>query len=432
VNITRRTMLRNLSAAGVGMGLAGLGWSRSAVAANERINVALIGARNMGGKTHLKALVGASECQLVAVCDVDKNVLAAAIGSAEKRYGGKTKSGTFSGVKGYGDFREVMEQKDIDAVVIATPDHWHVPIARAAVLSGKDVYVEKPLSLYVTEGRALLELATERKAMVQVGTQHRSDMRFFTAQAIVKAGMLGDIQGVEIKIPTRSGSGEKWQPETVPPELNYDMWVGPAPFTPYHSKRVHYNFRFVSAFSGGEITNWGAHYLDSAAQALGKDHTGPVHVEGKGQRHPRGSLHDSFFNIDVHYRYADGLKMNLKTGKADITIKGSKGTLSFSRGGFKLTPEALKKSIPKEEARALLKTKGTHLGNWFACVKSRRAEDLHAPLSIGHNSAIMCHQANIAMGLERPLSWDPEKEQFKGDAEANAMLTRTPREKWKV
>lgn len=211
------------------------------------IRVALIGANNIGGKTHLPTLVGDSRCLLSAICDVDRNVRAKAVASATERYAA---NGTPSSVRSVGDFREVMMDVSIDAVVIATPDHWHVPLAKAAVLAGKDVYVEKPLSLYVSEGRELVELARDRDVIVQVGSQHRSSDRFFLAQAMVASGMLGRIKHTEVAIKTRAGEGIPWEPQPVPPELDYDVYVGPVLWTAYHPKRLHYNFRFVPDFSG--------------------------------------------------------------------------------------------------------------------------------------------------------------------------------------
>ena len=408
---------------------------RRTIAANERIQVALIGARNMGGKSHLPTLLHDGDCHLCAVCDVDRGVQAEALQKARAAYTENDAVAGDGGVRGCGDFREVLERDDVDAVVIATPDHWHVPLARAAIRAGKAVYVEKPLSLYILEGRALADLTAERKAVVQVGSQHRSQDRFMLATAAARSGMLGEIRHVEVAIPTRAGQGQPWEPQPVPAALDYEMWVGPAPWSEYHPRRVHYDFRFVPDFSGGDVTNWGAHYLDSAQQILGTDYSGPVSVEGRGSRHPAGSLHTTFFDIDVDYTYANGVTLKLRSGgdgEAGVTVRGSEASLFVNRGALTLDPPELKRSLPKAAAAAIRKTPGSHMSNWLACIRSGRAQDLHAPIEVGHRSATLCHLANLAMELGRPLTWQPQRERFYDDAHANALLDRPVRDPWRI
>ena len=428
-----------LAAAGAGLGQVAGAQPLEAVSkkktglAGQPIRVALIGANNIGGKTHLPSLVGNSECRLVAVCDVDRRIRTAAVKKATDLYAQK---GIQSPVQAFGDFRKVMSDESIDAVLIGTPDHWHVPLAKAAVLAGKDVYVEKPLSLYVTEGRELVEMAKNRDVIVQVGSQHRSSERFFLATAAVQSGLIGEVKRVDVAITTRSGDGIPWKPQQAPPELDYDMYVGPVPWTDYHPDRVHYKFRFVPDFSGGEIANWGAHFLDSAPQVMGWDEIGPVRVSGTGKRHPAGSLHYSFFDIDVDYEYPNGISMKLTSaGKGNpmgITFHGEKGTLFVNRKKLTVDPPELMRALPKEAARAMRKTKGSHMRNWIACIQSRRKEDLHAPVEIGNQSANLCHLANVAIEVGRPLEWDAERETFRNDASANALLNRPVRDKWRV
>lgn len=397
------------------------------------IRVALIGARQIGGKSHLPTLVGDNKCRLVAICDVDQNVLREAVGNANQLY---KKRGVDQPIKATGDFRDIMSDASIDAVCIATPDHWHVPLTRAAVLAGKDAYVEKPLSFYVTEGRELVDLVEPRDAIVQVGTQHRTMDRMFLAEATVQAGVIGDVKEVDVVINTRSGSTQPFKPEPVPPELDYDMWVGPAPWCDYNSKRAHYDFRFVSEFSGGEIANWGAHFLDTAQQVMGLDQQSPVEVEGTGKRHPVGGVHNSFYDIDVTYRYANGVKMTLKSSTKDspmgITFRGEKASLFLNRKTFKIDKPELMKHVPKEAAKELRSTSGSHMSNWLQCIRSRDKSQLHAPLDTAHRSAILCHMANIAIEVGRPLYWDDKHEVFQNDAFACSLLNRPVREKWRI
>ncbi len=430
----RRDFMTNMALTGAGLALTPhlKAAVSSGISPNEKIQVALIGARNMGGKTHLPSLIGSPECQLVGICDVDQNVVKAAMKQAERRYArGKDKE-SFQGVKGYTDFREVIQNPEIDAVLIATPDHWHCPIAKAAILAGKDVYVEKPLSLYIEEGRELSDLAKEKGAIVQVGSQQRSGSRFFLAEAIAKSGALGKIQHAEVAIRTRPGENKPWQPQPVPAGLDYDMWVGPVQWFDYHEDRHHYNWRFVPAITSGEIGNWGAHFIDSAQQCLGTDFTGPTRVKGTGERHEPGAMHTTFFNIDVDFQYANGVTMKFKTGGNEVTIVGDKGRLKVSRDAISTDPKDLLRAVPSSEIEKYRKTKGSHIDNWLHCVRNRNTEDLHAPVEIGHRSVSMCHLANIAIELGRPLQWDPEKEIFLHDGHANAFLNRPVRKEWKM
>ncbi|MGD7652865.1 MAG: Gfo/Idh/MocA family protein [Verrucomicrobiales bacterium] len=432
--MNRRSFLEATCLAGaataVGIGRAGA----ATPAANGRINVALIGANNMGGKTHLPTIVGSSECQLVAVCDVDAHVRRTAAANAEQIYAThKDKSG-FKGVDTVEDFREVLAREDVDAVVIATPDHWHVPISKAAARAGKDVYVEKPMSLYIQEGRELADVVAENRTILQVGSQQRSDIRFWIARDIVSKGGLGQLQRVEVGIGARPGLNQQWQAQPVPDELNYDMWLGPVVWTDYHEKRVHYNFRFVPEFSGGDVTNWGAHHLDIAQWALDEDAGGPVAVEGTGERHPAGSVHSTYSKVDVTYRYANGLEVKLTSlpgVRKGVTFIGSEGSLFVTRGKLEANPRALLTTRSKglEEA---LRTGGGHFANWLQCIRSRNPDQLRAPVEVGHRSATVCHLANIAMELRRPLEWDATREIFRNDAHANALLTRPTRPEWRI
>lgn len=436
----RREFIAGVTGAG-----AGLAWAATTRAGTaepppkekrspgERIRVALIGARNMGGKTHLPTLLHEPTCHLAAMCDVDSRVLGQALTQARSTYREQEGVAGDGAVRGYCDFREVLGRDDIDAVVIATPDHWHVPLAKAAVRAGKAVYVEKPLSLYVTEGRDLADLAARHRAILQVGSQHRSMDRLFLAAAAVQSGLLGDVRHIDVAITTRPGSAAPWEPQPAPPELDYDLWLGPAPWSGYHPNRVHYDFRFVPDFSGGDITNWGGHYLDNVQQVLAMDASGPVSVEGRGARHPAGALHTPFFAIHVDYAYAQDVTVTLRSGEsAGLTIRGSEASLFVSRDRLTIDPPALLHELPREAAQGMRKSRGSHLQNWLACVRSGRAGDLHAPVEIGHRSATLCHLANIAIELGRPLTWDPERERFNDDAHANALLDRPVRKGWEI
>ncbi len=396
--------------------------------ANSRIQVALIGARNMGGRTHLPSMVGSDLCQVVAICDVDSKIRQEFIDKASQQYAEQTGVSKYEGIEGYEDYRDLLNNDKIDAVVMATPDHWHVPMSKDFIKAKKDVYVEKPVSLFVTEGRELMDIVDASDQILQIGSQQRSSDRFMLAVAAVKSGLLGKIEHVDVFIRTRGGSAEPWTPQPVPPELNYDLWHGPVLWTDYHPRRVHYDFRFVPEFSGGDITNWGAHFLDSAQQILSLDDTGPTRVWGAGRSNPPGSLHTSYYGINVDYEFEDGLTMNLKSDNENgIQIHGENGRLFVNRNTLELRPEGLLKEIPRDIVDAQKHTRGSHLNNWFECILSRKKEHLHASIHVGHRSAILCHLANIAIELERELHWDAKREHFINDTHANAMLSRPQR-----
>ena len=396
-------------------------------AASQRITTALIGAGSRGQQ------IMAGGDQVVAVCDVD----------ATHRGAAKVKIDTMSGSRGcaaYGDFREVLDRDDIDAVVVATPDHWHVPIALAAVQAGKAVYVEKPVSLCIREGRILADVVRRYGAILQVGSQQRSPEyeKFTRACELVRNGRIGELQKVKVTIYARSGNDNPWRPQSVPPEFDYEMWLGPAPWSPYHKDRCHYKFRFVSDFSGGDVTNWGAHHLDIVQWALDADDSGPLEVAGRGKRNASG-IHDTFCDIAVDFRYANSVTVQLRSGDrkvktGGVRFVGTEGSIWVSRDGMDADPKSLLTSRigPDEIHLAPADRSGTHMGNWLDCVRKRSGRGLNVPVEVGHRSATVCHLANIAMQLDRPLKWDPAKEQFLGDDEANRMTWRPMREPWRI
>jgi len=371
--------------------------------------------------------------QVVAVCDVD----------AKHRQAAKTAVDKMSGTRGcaaYGDFREVLARDDVDAVVVATPDHWHVPISIAAVKAGKAVYVEKPLTLTIREGRILADVARRYGAILQVGSQQRSPEyeKFIRACELVRNGRIGELRTVRVEIPTRSGSAEPWSPRPVPPELDYETWLGPAPWAPYHPNRCHYKFRFISDYSGGDVTNWGAHHLDIAQWGIGADDSGPLEVVGRGKRNAAG-LHDVFYDVEVDFTYAGDVKVQLRSGGGDVRtgsvrFVGTEGWVRVSREDFSAEPKSLLTSRigPNEIHLAPQGTGGTHMGIWLDCIRTRNAKGLNAPVEVGHRSATVCHLANIAMQLRRKLKWDPAVEQFVDDDEANRLTWRPIRAPWQM
>jgi predicted dehydrogenase len=399
----------------------------ASAAPSERITTALIGSGGRGQQ------IMAGGDKVIAVCDVD----------AKKGADAKAKIDNMAGNQDctlHRDFREVLARDDIDAVVIATPDHWHVPIAIAAVRAGKPTYVEKPLSLTIREGRILAEAVRRYGAILQVGSQQRSPEyeKFTRACELVRNGRIGKLHTVKVTIYARPGNNNPWRPQSVPPELDYDMWLGPAPWSPYHKDRCHYKFRFVSDFSGGDVTNWGAHHLDIAQWALDADDSGPLEVVGRGQRNASG-IHDTFYDLAVDFTYADGVKVELRSGGTEVgsggvRFEGTEGWVYVSRDQYRAEPESLLTTRigPDEIHLATEVASGTHMGIWLDCIRTGNRNGLNVPVEVGHRSATVCHLANIAMELKRPLKWDPAAEQFVDDDEANRHCWRPMREPWQI
>ena len=424
--LTRRTFLGRTVAAGTltaGASAAGVAVApyfvpRSAFGANDRINTAHIGVRNQGAG-NLKAFLS----HAVAICDVDKEVLEKAVKTVEQ---------TGRKCDAVGDYRRLLDRKDIDAVVISTPDHWHALMTINACDAGKDVYCEKPLSLTVSEGRRMVEAARRNKRIVQTGSQQRSDAKFRTACEMVRSGRIGKLETILVGIPGPNHPGEPVPDSTPPSTLDYDLWLGPAPSRPYNSKRTHYNFRFFWDYSGGQMTNFGAHHIDIAHWGMGTDDSGPLEIEGQATFHPQ-KWHEVSETCRVTYKYPNDVTMIVGQKQKDIpdgaTFVGSKGKIYVTRGKIVSEPEELSKE-PLKESDVHLYVSGNHHKNFLECIKSRELPI--CDVEIGHRSATACHLGNIAIRTGRKIQWDAAKEQIVGDAGAAAMLSRPYRDPWKI
>jgi predicted dehydrogenase len=343
-----------------------------------------------------------------------------------------------SDVKAYEDFRELLGRKDLNAVTIATPDHWHVLIALEALRQGKDVYCEKPLTLTIAEGKALLKAAKATGRVFQVGSQQRSDARFRLACELVRNGRIGKVQTVETRIGSNPTSPAI--PSAKAPEgLNWDFWLGPTPKVDYMElkqgnktyTRCHYEFRWWYDYSGGKMTDWGAHHNDIAQWGLGMDDSGPVAVEATGTEPARDDHHYNCHpDFAVTYTYANGTKL-LCTSKGENGIKfiGEDGKWIFvARGKISASDKKLlDEPLPASATR--LYVSNDHMGNFLDCIKSRK--ECICPAQVGHRSVSVCHIGVIALRTGKKLKWDPVKEVF-DDAEANKMLSRPMRAPWKL
>jgi predicted dehydrogenase len=423
-SVNRRQFLKNTAGAAALLGIAPniiparlLG----AEAPSNIINVGFIGTGDHGTTWNLRRYVGFKDARVRVVCDVDRNRMKNAKDIVDAQYLNQDCAMT-------GDFREVLARKDIDTVMISTPDHWHTLISVLALRAGKDVQCEKP-TLTIGEGKILIDEVRKHKKVFQTSTEDRSLPVYHRMAELVRNGRIGKLQRIEVILPKQPGSAGDPTPQPVPPELNYDMWLGPAPEAPYTKDRVHFNFRWIQDYSGGIICDWGAHLFDTAQWANDTERSGPVEVDGKGT-HWSGGLYNTVKDYDVTYTYANGVVMTCKPGNPSIKFIGTDGWVGNEGwiGELKASSDAILKSkIGPEEIHLYTNREGEHR-DFLDCVRSRK--DPYFPVDIGHRVSTVCHMANLSIKLGRKLRWDPKAERFENDDEANAQLSRPMRKPW--
>jgi len=392
------------------------------VAASERIAMGAIGVGGRG-KQIMQALMGQPDCRMVAVCDVDSKRLDQARDIVNTKYGD-------SDCTAYRDYRELLGRSDIDALLIASPDQWHVLQAVEAARAGKDMYHEKPLGLSVTQDIALRDAIKRYGRVFQFGTQQRSGRNFRFACELVRNGRIGKLHTITAATPA-SRIVDSYPPSPVPPGLDYEMWVGPARWMPYTQGVLGScgNWGHISNFSLGWITTWGIHHVDIAQWGNGADNSGPVEVAGSGV-FPEDGLYDCAVAWDVRLKYANGVTLNFvdnKKSRQGVLFEGDEGWVFVKRGAIEAEPKSLlAERIGPEETH--LGNSSDHAGNFLDCVRTRST-----PIS-SIDSAVrtdtVCHLSDIAMRLRRRLRWDAEAERFIDDEQANRMLTRSMRSPW--
>jgi predicted dehydrogenase len=399
--------------------------SANEVVPSERITLGFIGVGKQGVGL-LWSFLQLPICRVVAVCDVDKQKLKRAIDLVSENYGEN------NGCAGYADFRELLARSDIDAVVIAVPEHGHAIIAIEACKNGKDVYCEKPLTLTIAEGRQVVEAARRYGRIFQTGTMQRSDMKFRRACELVRNGYIGQVKSVSLCLNT---AGFPLYPlpcdlpeEPVPEYLDWDTWLGPVQWRPYNSRlapsmddKAWPHWRDYDEFAGGLMTDWGAHHFDIAQWGLGMDSSGPTEIypeDGKDIK-------------TLTYKYANGVTVvrdDTMTTKS-ILFKGTEGEVEVSREFLKVKPESLARQRIGVNDIHLIESKN-HYANWLDCVGTRELPI--CDVETGLRSLTVCHLGIIAKKLGRPLKWDPVKERFVGDSEADRLLSREARSPWKL
>ncbi|WP_442482642.1 Gfo/Idh/MocA family protein [Aeoliella sp. SH292] len=414
-------------------------------APSNRVNVGFIGLGNQGF-FDLGSFLRQSNCQVVAVSDVNRGSkgyknpndvrgLEPGKKMVEEFYAKNSPSGSYKGCEAYPDFRNLIARDDIDAVVIVVPDHWHETMTIAAAEAGKDIYCEKPLGLTIAGQKRMVEAVRKHNRILQTGSHERSNPLVRDAVELVRSGKIGEVKRVvaHVGLNNKTGPGPGWKPMPVPEGFDYEMWLGPAPDAPYHADRCLYNFRFLYDYSGGQVTNFGAHSLDIAQWGLGMDDSGPVEVEHVYADYlPKGSLFDTATHTGFRCKYKGGVTLDCMTGVPSVrtTFFGTEGVVSIDAAGQnpmvipqELTPKSLQSSKGYH-------SNPDHAKNFLACVQSRK--EPNAPVEVGHRSATVCHLGNIAMHLRTRLKWDPVAEEFTGarSAEANRLLDREARIDW--
>jgi predicted dehydrogenase len=418
-------------------------------APGNRINLGCIGT-GFQWQWDTSAFLSLEDVQIVAVCDVDKKRRENAKKVIEEEYAKRKSSGTFSGVKLYNDFRDLISFEDIDAVAVATPDHWHSLISIAASNAGKAIYCQKPLSYNIEEGRALSDTVRRNKTVFQTGSQQRSIGNFRFACELVRNKKIGGLKSVEVGLGGPGGDNVPCIPMQVPEGFDYSMWLGPAPWAAYTEKRCHYNFRFISDYAYGLVTDWGAHHIDTAQWGMGTDQTGPVEIEGKAEFY-RNGLYDTPKKFQFTCTYPNGVSLTVAdSSKLKLGIKfiGTEGWVFITRGegegDISAEPESILSAVISPDEIRLYRHRTTrppvkwshenlnntinHYINFIDCIHS--GKETAAPVETGHRSVSICHLAHISMELDRKLRWNPEKERFINDPEANGMLTRSMRSPW--
>ncbi len=416
-------------------------------APGNKINIGQIGVGRIARNSDLPGVMKHDIARVIACCDLDKRRLSDGKILIENYYNKKTGSKHYVDVKMYNDYKEMLLDPEIDAVIISTPDHWHAQVAIEAALKGKDIYLQKPNSLTIAEGRLLSDIINSQGVILQVGTQVRSiQQQYRRAAELVRNGRIGNLHTVKLSFPG-DPPGPMVNEMPVPSNLDYDMWLGSTPVVPYTEMGVHPQDGYGrpgwlrrEQFGAGMITGWGQHQFDLANWAMGTEYTGPLSVEALAV-FPKYGIWDVHGDYMVKMEYENDITVyaNSETPVV-IRFEGTEGWIEVYRGDYSVTdsdpvssqarevlnasnPNILTSEIKDSEIR-LYKSEDHH-GNWLDCIKSRKQPIV--PAEVGHRACSVCLLSHIAMKLERKVFWDPVKERFKNDDLANSMLSRPQR-----
>lgn len=437
-NLSRRTFLRNSLGAAAGTALLAPTIVPASVlganAPSNRVTIGMIGMGRQAYYSNVKSFLGFPDVQVVAACDVDAWRLENARKAVEDRYAKDRAAGTFRGCGTFRDFRDLLARPEIDAVMVSTPDHWHVPIALAAVKAGKDVSCEKPLTLSIAEGRLLSDAVRRYGRVFRTDSEFRSHACFQRTCELVLNGRIGKLHTIRTGVPVGDVAGPLEPTMPVPSELDYELWLGPAPWAPYTENRVHAPHKYdrpgwmrVRDYCEGMVTNWGAHLNDIAQWGNGTERTGPVEVEGTG-RYPTDGLWEVLLGFEIQYRYANGVRLFYNTSRPYVRFEGSEGWIEadYNTRAIKAQPESILSSpLRPDEIHLPLKDEKR---DFIDAVKTRgqTLEDAE----VGHRTTSLCQLGHIAIQVGRKLQWNPHAERFTNDDTANRLLTRPLRSPW--
>ncbi len=432
--ITRRQFISTAALAGVGPLIlpSGLMGQTTRPAPSNRITMGIIGC-GWQGESNLKAFLAEANCQVVAVCDVDRKHLTQAEQEVNKHYKNED-------CRIYTDYRELCARKDIDTVMIGTPDHWHcLPVLEAA-RQGKDIYGEKPLGKDIIEQQTMVQAVQKYQRIWQTGSWQRSQKNFHKAAEIVRNGLIGKITRVEVGLPSGHNDFAKTKEKsavTLPPAgLDFDFWTGPAELRPYRECQVHKNWRWNYNTGGGQLLDWVGHHVDIAHWGLGCDADGgPMEIEGQGEFPEPEAIWNTCTKYRLTLKYPGEVEMVIAGGHPGIKVGtkwiGTDGWVYVTRGNFEASNEAWSEmsSLPEEQRKIKLYQSNNHYRNFLECVQSRKPTI--TPVEVAHRSAVPGHLGLIAMRTGRKLKWDAKAETISDDAAATKMLGREYRKPWK-
>lgn len=400
-------------------------------APSARIGVGLIGTGNQG-TVHAQVLLGLPDVEVVAVCDPVQGKREAAQRLVDATYAQRRPGGRSTGCGAYADFRELLARPDVDAVFIASPEHWHALHTVAAARAGKDIYCEKAMASSIAESRAMVDAVRRYGRVFQVGTQQRSTRQFRFACELVRNGYLGRLHTIKVGDPS-GYPGPKVRNEPVPAGLDYDLWLGPAPWKPYFPERLENlkGWMLTYDYTVGFLSGWGQHNLDIAQWGNGTDHTGPREIEGQGTI-PDDGLNDTAVAWHVECAYANGVRLvytNDTENPYGIRFEGDAGWVFVNRSGLEAQPASLLRVRLRGNDQPLYASPHHHQ-DFLEAVRTRR--DPVCPVEVGHRTYTICNLCDIAIRLGRKLRWDPERQQFPGDDPANRLLARAMRAPWRI
>jgi predicted dehydrogenase len=428
--VNRRLFLQSAAAFGAGLYAAPFLKAVEPRLKNDRLRVGAIGLKYQGSVVAEKILPYGD---LVALCDVDREILE----KTREKFGG--------GADLYENYFDLLARDDIDVVTIGTPDHWHAKMLIDACRAGKDVYCEKPLTLTIDEGKHIRRAVEETRRVVQVGTWQRSDSRFRLGCEMVRSGRIGKLKKVTVVL-GKNETGGPFAATAVPAHLNWNLWQGQTPDVPYIPERCHYTFRWWQEYSGGQMTDWGAHHVDIALWGIGRDKSGPVEISGTARYPNVENGYNVPIDFEVRYVFEDGLVVELADhGRNGVMFEGEGGRIFVNREVLAGKPvDRLETDpLPREEFKLYdfdnldrppragkLDAIVNHMGNFYDCIISRQTPI--SDVETQHRSVTACHLGNIALKLGRPVKWNPAEERFVDDAEADKLMVRPQRDGFEI